>query len=76
MSHYLVRFARAYGVTIAPLRRRPAGVMFPFWTGSFRLLINHQTIQGVDNVFQQFVGRPIHYVGKDLQGVPILTRDR
>ena len=75
LSHYIVRLARAFGIVVTPVRRRPAGNSFPIWTGCFRLHVPVETVEGMDLIFARYVGKPIRHVGKDLGEVPILTQD-
>ena len=59
MSHFIVPLAKARGFNVGPTRRRPAGACLPIWTRCFRLKVADDVVRGLDDVFQQIVGKPI-----------------
>ena len=72
--HCWIQVLSEGNLEIAPVRRRPAGAAIAIWIRCYWMRISPVMVSGIDVLFLSHVGRPITKVGRQLEGIPLPTR--
>ena len=72
--HCWIQILSEGNLGIAPVRRRPAGAAIAIWIRCYWMRISPVIVSGIDGLFLSHVGRPITKVGRQLEGIPLPTR--